>query len=72
MPKMVAACIHEAMLEKQRAVRSLPAGPQSLAGTQPQPLGPGFTEEGPSTLQPGRCGNACGLMGEVASSLGPP
>ncbi|XP_010841389.1 PREDICTED: patatin-like phospholipase domain-containing protein 7, partial [Bison bison bison] len=64
-----AACIHEAMLEKQRAVRSLPAGPQRLAGTQPQPLGPGFTEEGPSTLQPGRCRNPCGLMGELERML---
>ena len=41
-------------------------------GTQPQPPGPGFTEEGPSTLQLGQCLDPCGLVGEAASSLGPP
>ena len=70
LPKKVAACVHEAMLEKQRAVPSLPAGPQSSAGTQLQPPGPGFTEEGPSTLQPGRCRNPCGLMGEGCPAWG--
>lgn len=72
LPKKVAACVHEAMLEKQRAVPSLPAGPQSSVSTQPQPPGPGFTEEGPSALQLGRCREPCGLVGEAASSLGPP